>query len=289
MNLPAAALALGLFLAQTPSSGAAAEGLYHWRTGPVTLEAALLGIGPGHVLIVTEEHDVARHHENQLAVLQALQQRGLRVSVGLEFLAYPDQPWVDRYVRGEIAEDAFLRTVRWGGTPFEWYRPLILFPRTAGGETVALNAPEPVTKALAQRGLEGLSDEERSLLPPGFALGNAAYFERFAREVQQHGPLPETAVHNFFAAQSAWDDTMAWRAARFLEAHPEQVLVIIVGDFHASYGGGLPDRLWARGVTKTVVISQVDARGLDEAGVRALLAPDPRDGPRADFIWLTGP
>ena len=288
MSLPPAALALGLFLAQAPSSGPTAEGLYHWRTGPVTLDAALLGIGPGHVLIVTEDHVVARHHENQLAVLQALKPRRLRVSVGLEFLAYPDQPWVDRFVRDEISEEVFLRAVRWGGTPFEWYRPLIAFPREAGGETVALNAPEQVTQALAPRRPEGLSDEERSLLPPGFTLGNAAYFERFAREVQQHGSMPESAVRNFFAAQSAWDDTMAWRAARFLEAHPEQVLVIIVGDFHASYGGGLPDRLWARGVTKTVVISQVHARGLDEAGLQALLAPDPRDGPRADFIWITG-
>ena len=289
MNVPAAALAVGLLVAQTPSSGATPEGLYHWRTGPVTLDAALLGIGPGHVLIVTEDHVVARHHENQLAVLQALKPRRLRVSVGLEFLAYPDQPWVDRFVRDEISEEVFLRAVRWGGTPFAGYRPLIRFPREAGGEAIALNAPEQVTKALAQRGPEGLSDEERSLLPPTFTLGNAAYFERFAREVQQHGSMPESAVRNFFAAQSAWDDTMAWRAAWFLEAHPEHVLVIIVGDFHAIYGGGLPDRLWARGVTKTVVISQVDAQGLDEAEVRALLVPDPRDGTRADFIWITGP
>ena len=97
MNLPAAALALGVFLAQPPSSGPTAQGLHHWRAGPVPRDAALLGIGPGHILIVTEDHAVARHHENQLAVLQALKQRGLRVSVGLEFLAYPDQPWVDRY------------------------------------------------------------------------------------------------------------------------------------------------------------------------------------------------
>lgn len=154
---------------------------------------------------------------------------------------------------------------------------------------MALNAPEQVTRALAERGLDGLSDEERGLLPPGFTPGSTAYFERFAREVQQHGPMSESTVRTFFAAQSAWDDTMAWQAARFLAAHPEQVLVIIVGDFHASFGGGLPDRLWARGVTKTVVISQVDARGLDEAALRALLVPDSQYGPRADFIWVTRP
>jgi len=264
-------------------------GLYDGRTGQdISLQDALRNVGAGSVLVIGEEHDDRGHHDNELAVLQVLKSRALRVSVGLEFLAYPDQTWVDRYVRGEVSEPEFLAAVRWGGTPFAWYRPLILFPRDAAGETVALNAPERLTRAIAQQGLDALSDEERSLLPPGFALGNALYFERFAREVQQHGRLTETAVSNYFAAQSAWDDTMAWRAVTFIAAHPDQVLVIIVGDFHVAYGGGLPDRLRARGVPAVWTISQVGIEGVGEGQVRSLLTPDPRYGPRADVVWLTG-
>lgn len=288
MNLSVAALALGLFLAQ-PSTIAPRAGLYDWRGRAVPLDAALLGVGPGNVLIVTEDHTVRRHHDNQLAVLQALKQQGRRVSVGFEFLAYPYQSWVDRYVRGELPDDAFTHAVQWGGTPFAWYRPLILFPKDAGGDTVALNAPDQVTRALAQRGPEGLTEAERALLPPGFTLGSGAYFERFAEVMRQdHGPMPEQTLANFFAAQSAWDDTMAWQAARYLAAHPEQVLVIIVGDVHGAYGGGLPDRLWARGMTRVVVISQVDGSTLDDAAVAEVLTPHPKYGPRADFIWITG-
>ncbi len=72
-----------------------------------------------------------------------------------------------------------------------------------------------------------------------------------------------------------------------LRAHPEQVLVIIVGDFHASYGGGLPDRLRARGVTSMLVISQVNRFGLDDDETRRLVVPDPRHGVRADYVWVT--
>lgn len=262
--------------------------LYDGRSGgPVTLEEALQRVRPGQVVIVTEEHDIRRHHDNQLAVLQVLLRRGLRISTGMEFLEYPDQIWVDRYAAGRMAEAEFLRAVRWGGYPFEWYRPLVLFPRSAGGRALALNAPSFLSRALAQRGVEGLTGEERSWLPPGFQLGNALYFERFALDVRQHGDLSEEMVRRFFAAQSAWDDTMAWQSVEYLRAHPEQVLVIVVGDFHASYGGGLPDRLRARGAGPVLVISQVSADGLTAEDVARVVAPDPHHGARADVVWVT--
>lgn len=272
----------------TPAWAAVPPGLYDGSTGQaLALDQVVQGVRPGQIVVVSEEHDLPRHHENQLAVLQALKHLNLKISVGLEFLSYPDQPLVDRYVRGEILEEEFLWAVHWDGYPFEWYRPLILFPLESGGHTRALNAPAALTTALARKGLDGLSAEERAWLPPDFHLGNDPYFERFAVEVRQHGDLPESMVRDFFAAQSAWDDTMAWQALAYLNANPDQVLVVIVGDFHAAYGGGLPDRLGARGASKVLVISQVNGYGLSEEELQKLLAPDPRYGVRADFAWLT--
>jgi uncharacterized iron-regulated protein len=181
---------------ERPGSG----NLRRYTGQAVDLSQALGDVHAGHIVVIGEEHDDRQHHENELAVLRALLRQSLRVSVGMEFLAYPDQPFVDRYVRGDMAEADFLSAVHWGGAPFAWYRPLVLFPRDAGGETVALNAPEVLTRAIAQRGLDALSDQERALLPPEFALGSALYFERFAREVQQHGGLSEAAVRDFFAS-----------------------------------------------------------------------------------------
>ena len=279
---------VSMFLVVTPAAPAIEPGIHDGRTGrAVSLEQALEGVRPGQVVIISEEHDLPRHHENQLAALQLLKNLNLKISVGLEFLSYPDQPWVDRFARGDIEEPEFLRAVHWTGYPFEWYRPLVFFPRTSGGQTRALNAPAQLAQAVAQKGIAALSRRERSWLPPDFQLGNDLYFERFVAAVGQHGNLREEAIRNFFAAQSAWDDTMAWQAREYLQARPDQVLVIIVGDFHASYGGGLPDRLRARGVADVLVISQVSGYGLREEEVQELLAPDPRYGVRADFVWLT--
>jgi uncharacterized iron-regulated protein len=263
-------------------------GIYDGFAGrQVNLEQAVSAVVPGQVVVVGEEHDLSLHHDNQLAVLRAIAGGGLKVSVGLEFLYYPDQPVVDRFVRGEMAEPDFLQAVRWEGYPFDWYRPLVLFPQEAGGQTRALNAPVRLTRALSQRGLAGLSDDERSLLPPGFQTGNELYFERFAAAVRQHGSLSDSALRAYFAAQSAWDDTMAWQAAEFLRTNPDQVLVIVVGDFHASYGGGLPDRLRARGVPNVLVFSQVNRHGLSDEDTGRLVMPHPRYGARADIVWVT--
>jgi uncharacterized iron-regulated protein len=278
----------GVCLLASSPAWATASGLYDGATGQaLSLERALAAVRPGHVVVVSEQHDLSDHHVNQLAVLLTLRKLGLNVSVGMEFFFYPDQPSVDRFVMGEMDEDEFLRTVRWGGYRFDWYRPLVLFPRQAGGRTRALNAPPRLTRALSQRGVAGLTDEERALLPPEFQLGSERYYERFVAALGAHGTLSEGALRNYFAAQSAWDDTMAWQAREFLRAHRDQVLVIIVGDFHASYGGGVPERLRARGATGVLVISQVNGYGLSDDDAKRLAGPDPRHGARADYVWVT--
>ena len=282
------AVLLTFMLVVAAPAASIVPGLYSGSDGrPVTLERMLQDVRAGEAVVVGEQHDVRLHHENQLAVLEGLKGRNLAVSVGLELLSHPDQVWVDRYTRGETGEAVFLQAVHWAGPPFAWYRPLLLFPRESDGQARALNAPARLAAALAQRGLTGLSAEERSWLPPKFRLGNARYFERFAREARQHGDLNDRQVRRYFAAQSAWDDTMAWQASEYLAAHSGQVLAIIVGDFHAAYGGGLPDRLSARGVGNILVISQVNAYGMRDEEVRRLVAPDPRYGPRGDFVWVT--
>jgi uncharacterized iron-regulated protein len=80
---------------------------------------------------------------------------------------------------------------------------------------------------------------------------------------------------------------MAYNAVQFLAAHPEQVLMILVGDFHAQYFGGLPDRLRARGIRSLVVVSQLSSEGLSPEELQAELQPHPRWGARGDYLWVT--
>jgi uncharacterized iron-regulated protein len=83
---------------------------------------------------------------------------------------------------------------------------------------------------------------------------------------------------------------MAWQAVQFSQQHPEQVLVIVVGEFHVQYGGGLPYRIVSRWPqAKIVTLSQIWGEGYTDEDVAEALKPSETEGPRADFIWVSRP
>ncbi len=277
-----------IFVSQAACASAwKTNAIYDGRTGAATTLAAVVSsLEPGGVAIVSEEHDLKAHHENQMAFLGELaNQRLTPVSVGMEFFARPHQTFVDQYLAGTIAEPDFLKAVGWGGNTFANYRSQVLFPRDHAGTTLALNAARTLTGKISKVGIAGLTEKERAELPSGFTLGNAKYYERFRDTMKGH--VPEEKIQRYFEAQSTWDETMAFTAAEFLKAHPKQRLVIIVGDFHAAYGGGLPDRLLARGVTQVLTLSQVNLAGLSSHEEDSLMKPRSDWGPRADFVWVS--
>lgn len=282
--IPAVLLPLHGFAADRPEIG-----LYR-ADGTLASTAELLDqVTPGTILLLGEQHLTAVHSTQHVAVLESLRAKGLKVSVGMEFVAYPFQNQCNLWRTGAIDEETFLREVGWGKMGVEFYRRQMLFPDYAQGEwLIALNAPRSLTSRIAKVGVEKLTEDEKSILPPNFVLGNSGYFERFKKSIG-HVPDPQKEL-NYFAAQSAWDDTMAWKAVDFIRSHPDQVLVIVVGEFHVQYGGGLPDRLRARlnGADHRVIsVSQVNIFDMDDEQARQSLMPSSEYGPRADWIWLS--
>jgi uncharacterized iron-regulated protein len=268
-------------------SACAHERILDGRTlQPVTLEDAAASVKQGSVVVMGDLHGSKLHNEHQVKLLQALATHLPKISVGLEFLEVTHQAEVDQYLAGQLSEEDFLKAVKWGkGYPFENYREQALFPKTHDGATLALNAPRALTGRISKVGLEGLTTEEKAQLPKNFQLGNDLYFERFSKVMDEH--VPKDKVKRYFESQSVWDDTMAATAQDFLSKHSDQTLVIIVGDFHVAYGGGTPDRLKARGANPVVSISQVDLREASDDEKRSELDPGTKNGPRADFIWVT--
>lgn len=261
--------------------------LYSGRTQePVPIESLIDSVQPGSVLFLGENHGIASHRDQHLVVLNLLRQRGLKISVGMEFINYTDQLKLLAYRNGELSEGEFLRDINWGGISFDFYREQINFPMRSNGEAaLGLNIPRAVTTQVSRQGLTSLSEEQKILLPPQFSLGRESYRQRFMKVAGAHCRVP----NNCFAAQCLWDDTMAWRAAEFMRSHPDQVLVIIVGEFHVQYGGGTPDRLRARWPeSRIVALSQIWAEGLTAEEIQSELSQSETEGPRADFIWVSG-
>jgi uncharacterized iron-regulated protein len=156
--------------------------------------------------------------------------------------------------------------------------------------------PRSITSKISKTGIESLTTDEQKLMPPDFHLGRDSYKQRFADIM--HVPVGPM-MDKYFAAQSTWDDTMAFTATEFMKRNPNQVLVIIVGEFHAQYGGGLANRILARARNIPVVsLSQIWAVNQLEDGtvvpmtadeIKSEIQPSKIYGPRNDFIWVSKP
>lgn len=284
MSFPHFAL-FGAFLAF--SQAACAHSLAGLKRGSdlstVSVAEIAREIPKGSILVLGENHGLKVHRDQHLEILKGLRAAGHQVSVGLEFFPAPFQTDVDQWRAGTLPEATFLQRIAWGQPSFDFYRDQAAFPLLQeNGRTLALNAPRGLTSRVAKVGLDGLTAEERAQLPPNFSLGRDSYRERFL-SMMPH--LPDGAGDRYFAAQSIWDDTMAWVATNFIAQNPEQTLVIVVGEFHSQYGGGLPDRLRARGSAPVLTLSQVNLSGLSEAEGLIEIQPSAVNGPRADWVW----
>mgnify|MGYP000894105730 CR=1 FL=1 len=250
-------------------------------------------IQPGSILIIGEMHALAPVQAQQLEILSALRAKGLKLAIGFEFFNYTDQKTIDDYRSNQISQDDFLKAINWGGFSFDFYKPQLLFPDATLGETaLGLNVPSFVTKQLSKGGYDSLTPEQKSLLPSDFTLGNQGYKDRFALEMGGH--MPPDKLDLYFAAQSAWDDTISMNAANYIEQHPQDVFVIIIGEFHVAYGGGTPDRLnqrlFAKGIQPQITtISQLYTEGMTPDEIQAEITPSSLYGKRSDFIWLSEP
>ncbi|MCK6596930.1 MAG: ChaN family lipoprotein [Bdellovibrionaceae bacterium] len=264
-------------------------GLYNGQTGEKTKLAELLSaVRPGDVLLLGEKHANSMAQEQQMQILQGLRDRGLKVSVAMEFFYYPHQELVDQFKQGLLSEDTFLQQSEWGSLSFEFYKSQALFPRNNQNErTLAINAPRKLTNKVAKKGLSFLDAEEVKLLPPALELGNESYRKRYMA-VAPHMSGSSIVVDNYFAAQSIWDDTMAWQIAKFTAQNTEQqVLVVVVGEFHVAYGGGLPDRLYHRGVLNVKTLTQLDHTDFSsEEELVDAIVPSHEFGIRSDYIWI---
>lgn len=255
------------------------------QLSPESVSSIVGRVKPGTVVIIGEKHEQKKAQAGQLELMAALRKAGFTVSVGMEFFSYPVQSAITNYRAGVLPEADFLKSVSWGGNSFDVYRDQVLFPSLQdGGVTLGINAPRYLTAKIRQTGFSSLTPEENALLPPNYQGGRADYRERFAEAAGSH--LSPQTFDGYFNAQSVWDDTMAWQTAEFMTKNPTHVFVIVVGEFHIQYGGGLPDRLKARGVSSILTLSQVDHSDYSDEELEKELIPHPKYGPRADFLWI---
>ena len=236
------------------------------------------------MVIIGEYHDRVTHHLNQKLILEGLEER-VSFNVGLEFVTWNNQMLFDQYQDGRLPLNDFITDV-WGegNFSFDWYKPLVDAAGRSGGHAYGINAPKQLTSTIGKNGLDSLTPTELALMPPNFTLGSDLYREKFAEAMGGH-QVPADIVDRYFAAQSTWDESMAYNA---LGRSSKDLFVIIVGQFHIEYKLGLPARLKARAPELDLAtVVQVEAHGQNIDELISELTENERYGELGDYILIT--
>lgn len=199
------------------------------------------------VVFVGEQHTDYGDHLNQLAIIKSLHKTwGNKTSIGLEMIQQPYQSFLDNYISGKISQHKMLRGVEWYDRwkyDFRLYRPIFDYAKENNIPLVALNIPKELTKRITKVGIKGLNHKERSLLPQVLDKSNPAYRARLQSVFGMHSHTSSKGFEKFFEAQMAWDEGMAFGAAKYLKKNPAKHMVILAGGGHIINREGIPSRL----------------------------------------------
>ncbi len=198
-------------------------------------------------VFVGEQHTQYSDHLNQLAIIKNLHKHwGGNTSIGLEMIQQPYQSALDGYIAGKISERDMLKGTQWFDRwryDFRLYRPIFSYAKANKIPLVALNIPKELTRKITKVGIKGLSKKERQQLPAIIDRSNKAYAKRITSVFSKHSHTNSKGIAKFLDAQLAWDEGMAFAAAKYLKKNPAKRMVIIAGGGHVINRSGIPNRL----------------------------------------------
>lgn len=205
-------------------------------------------IDGARVILVGETHTRYDHHLVQLEILKLLYQKSAKLAIGVEWFQQPFQQHLDAYISGEISEEEMLHQTgyfeRWR-YDYRLYRPIIQYAREHKIPIVALNASRELIDALGTSGFDDLPAEFKEQLPKSYDWSDKAYEKRLRAVFDEH-PEFSREFDAFLRGQLTWDESMAERAAEYLQANPDRRMLVLAGSGHIAYGSGIPNRIKRR-------------------------------------------
>lgn len=213
------------------------------------------------VIFVGEQHDRYDHHLSQLAIIRQLHEQHSDWVIGLEFFQQPFQKHLDDYINGIINEHEFLLKTeyfeRWG-YDYRLYREIFNYAREQQIPLLALNIAQEISSKVAQTGIANLEPDERNQIPLEIDKSDEDYRLRLQEIFQQHPGAESKNFDNFWETQLVWDESMAQRAADYLQDHPDKSMIVLAGTGHIAHGSGIPNRLQRRLPVATAILLPTD-------------------------------
>ena len=241
-------------------------------------------------------------------MLALLAERVPATAVGFEMISYEEQPKLDDFASGKTSEAEFAAWWKkvWG-FDYAFYKPVFDEARKRGLPLYALNAPPELVRAVAKRGLDGLTPAERARLPAVVEESSDPRYRRFVLEsVSSHGPKAGSVLKMMgldagalggsdpaviarrVQAMAVWNETMGEQSARRINAG--HTLFLVAGQGHVLYRAGVPESALRRGVAAAVVVLPYPFEPEDGVGVPEMLArlrdPASDDIQQADYFRL---
>jgi uncharacterized iron-regulated protein len=116
-----------------------------------------------------------------------------------------------------------------------------------------LNVPRPLIKEVARKGLAGLTPADRAKLPASISESSDARYRAYVEtSLDGHGPMPPARRANMREVQAVWNEAMGERAAAL--AAQGRLVVVVAGQGHMFYGGGIPESAARRGARAALVV-----------------------------------
>ena len=299
----------------SPVDTAYVPGAYRIFTGagqPATMADVVRAMASKRVVFVGETHDDPTGHMLELELLKGATEAyagpaptagtARQVALSLEFFERDVQLPLNEYLAGLISESAFRAESRpWARYQTD-YRPLIELAKEHGVPVMAANAPRRYVTMVTLHGreaLSALSPQALAYLPPlPYGKASPAYRSKWIATISEvmeqegkkcgvpvaHPDAPVGSHQNManqLDAQVLWDATMAHSISRYLAAHPDALVLHMVGGFHVERGTGIPEQL--RAYLPDVSSMIVSLRPVEDVN-RFEPAPD---GQWGDFVIQT--
>ena len=143
------------------------------------------------VVYLGEIHNQPTDHEAELTLLQTLYAEHHNIALGMEMFQRPFQPYLSRYIAGEMTEDE-LHTLteydsRWG-FDWEYYAPMLRFAKAHNIPLLGLNTPSEITDKVAVDGLDSLKEQDYRYIPAreNLDFSNEQYLAEIEENFRAH-------------------------------------------------------------------------------------------------------
>ncbi|MFW5500645.1 MULTISPECIES: ChaN family lipoprotein [unclassified Maridesulfovibrio] len=215
---------------------------------PLPFDKLMVEASKADYVLIGEGHTSICDHKAQFEILEGLTRGHTKVAIGLEMVTAQKQDILNRFNLGQIPVAELPKELDWeNGWRFDFnmFKPIFELAEKRRLTVAGLNFPFRVVKEVREKGLEGLSPEDRAMLPEE-VIPPAPEQEEGLKEIlamhQGRDATDSKQIERFILVQSLWDTGMAEKAVQLRRSsgHP---VVILAGGGHVEHGWGIPRRL----------------------------------------------